>query len=135
MGTDPLSAMTLFVTQMIGLSVAAERVTETIKQWIGPLLSRWSSARYAAAIQTISIGSGIFVTSFSGLNPLNVPHFEAYGWTNPHNWMSWLIGGLLVCGGSAFWNHILDILQAAKVKKEQVVNEAAPGANGTVIAP
>ena len=135
MGTDPLSAMTLFVTQMIGLSVAAERVTDTIKQWISPFLSRWSAHRYAAAIQTISIVSGIFVTSFSGLNPLNVPQFEAFGWRNPHDWMSWLIGGLLVCGGSAFWNHILDILQAAKVQKEQAANAGAAGANGTVIAP
>jgi|GEM_PF-6252061 hypothetical protein len=50
MGTDPLGTLTNFVTQMIGLSVAAERVTETLKQWIGPVPTHRTSARYAALI-------------------------------------------------------------------------------------
>ena len=152
MGTDPLSTMTLFVTQMLGLSVAAERVTETIKQWISPVMKGANSARYAAVIQSIAIASGIFVTALSGLNPLNVPGFKAFVWSNTANWMSWLVGGLLVCGGSAFWNHILDILQAAKVQREQMANtmvasasivsssavtvmSATPNLNGPAIAP
>jgi hypothetical protein len=152
MGTDPLSTMTLFVTQMLGLSVAAERVTETIKQWISPAMKGSTSARYAAVIQTIAIMSGIFVTALSGLNPLNVPGFKAFAWSNSANWMCWLVGGLLVCGGSAFWNHVLDILQAAKVQKEQLANtmvasasivsssavtvmSTTPNLNGPAIAP
>lgn len=124
MGTDPLGALTVFITQMIGLSVAAERVTETVKQWIGPWLSKLSKDRYAALIQTMAMVSGVLVVACSGLNPLNIPQFKAYGWTSPINWLSWLIGGVLVSGGSAFWNHILDILQAVKVRKEQFANLA-----------
>jgi uncharacterized membrane protein YbhN (UPF0104 family) len=124
MGTDPLGALTVFITQMIGLSVAAERVTETVKQWVGPMLARLSTARYAALIQTIAMVSGVLVVACSGLNPLNIPQFKAFGWTTPLDWLSWLLGGVLVSGGSAFWNHILDILQAVKVRKEQVANLA-----------
>lgn len=124
MGTDPLGALTLFITQMVGLSVAAERVTETVKQWIGPWLSKLSKDRYAALIQTMAMVSGVLVVACSGLNPLSIPQFKAYGWASPINWLSWLIGGVLVSGGSAFWNHILDILQAVKVRKEQFANLA-----------
>jgi len=35
-GTNPLDTLTTFVTVMIALSVATERVTETIKQWASP---------------------------------------------------------------------------------------------------
>lgn len=132
MNTDPLGTLTLFVTQMIGLSVAAERVTETAKQWIGPLTSQMTPARYAALIQTLAIASGIFVTAMSGLNPLNVPGFQAFAWGNHANWMSWGMGGLLVSGGSAVWNHVLDILKAAKIQREQVANEEAGGAEPAI---
>jgi hypothetical protein len=132
MNTDPLGTLTLFVTQMIGLSVAAERVTETAKQWIGLLTSQMTPARYAALIQTLAIASGIFVTAMSGLNPLNVPGFQAFAWGNHANWMSWSMGGLLVSGGSAVWNHVLDILKAAKIQREQVANEDAGGAEPAI---
>jgi hypothetical protein len=131
MGTDPLGALTVFVTQMIGLSVASERVTETIKQWVSPALSRLSPARNAALVQTLAMISGMAVVALSGLNPLTVPKFEAFSWTKPADWLSWLIGGVLVSGGSAFWNHILDILQATKVRKEQIANLAAAAATTT----
>lgn len=135
MGTDPLGVLTLFVTQMIALSVAAERVTETVKQWICPYMTHWTPARYAAAIQTIAIASGVAVTCFSGLNPLNMPKVQAFAWSNPPNWLSWLIGGLLVSGGSAFWNHLLDMLKAAKVQKEELVSTTTTVASAQLTAP
>jgi hypothetical protein len=137
MGNDPLGALTLFVTQMIGLSVASERVTETIKQWVAPALNSLSPARNAALVQTVAMISGFAVVALSGLNPMSMPNFQAYAWANPADWLSWLIGGVLVSGGSAFWNHILDILQATKVRKEQVANIAATvdaGANAALLA-
>jgi hypothetical protein len=126
MGTDPASALTLFFTQMVGLSVASERVTETVKQWLGPTLANWSAARYSGAIQTIAIVSGMLVTALSGLNPLNIPLAKPFDWFNKADWLSWLISGILVSGGSAFWNHLLDILQAAKVQKEKLANSPVP---------
>jgi hypothetical protein len=126
MGTDPASALTLFFTQMVGLSVASERVTETVKQWLGPTLANWSAARYSGAIQTIAIVSGMLVTALSGLNPLNIPFAKPFDWFNKADWLSWVISGILVSGGSAFWNHLLDILQAAKVQKEKLANSPVP---------
>ena len=126
MGTDPASALTLFFTQMVGLSVASERVTETVKQWLGPTLANWSAARYSGAIQTIAIVSGMLVTALSGLNPLNIPLAKPFDWFNKADWLSWVISGILVSGGSAFWNHLLDILQAAKVQKEKLANSPVP---------
>ena len=126
MGTDPASALTLFFTQMVGLSVASERVTETVKQWLGPTLANWSAARYSGAIQTIAIVSGMLVTALSGLNPLNIPLAKPFDWFNKADWLSWVISGILVSGGSAFWNHLLDILQAAIVQKEKLANSPVP---------
>ena len=125
---DPLSAMSNFALAMLGLSVATERVTETVKQWICPVMnpSGAGADRYAAVIQTIAILAGVLVTACSGLNPLNMPSFVPYAWNNPADWLCWGISGVLVSGGSAVWNHVLDILRAAKVQKEMQVNSETP---------
>jgi len=120
---------------MIGLSVATVRVTETIKQWIGPALSdHLGIARYAGAVQTIAILSGILVTALSGLNPINIPLYKPFDWGNKADWLAWAVTGVLVSGGSAVWNHLLDILQATKVQKEQVANSTASAADSPAIA-
>ena len=133
MGNDPFNAWTIFLTQMIGLSVATERVTETIKQWLGPVLTaRLGTARYSGAVQTIAIFSGILVTALSGLNPINIPQYKPFDWGNKTDWLAWAVTGILVSGGSAFWNHLLDTLQATKVQKQQAVNNAAAAGSGPV---
>ena len=43
-GTNPSEVLTAFVTTMVGLSVATERVTQMIKQWI----AKWITASPAA---------------------------------------------------------------------------------------
>lgn len=119
---SPLDALTAFVTVMIAMSMAAERLTETIKQWASHFFAKMTAAGATGAIQFLAILSGIFVTALSGQNPINVPGFTAYDWRKIQDWLSWVLTGILVSGGSAFWNHILDILKAAKVQKEQAVN-------------
>ena len=123
-------AITTFLLSMVGLSVATERVTETIKQWLGSALDSKSNAHYAAIIQTIAIVAGIIVTALSGLNPLPVQNsgFEPFKFSNHHNWLIWCMTGVLVSGGSAFWNHLLDILQATKLQKEAAAPAPAPAA-------
>lgn len=113
----PSEVLTTFLTAMIGLSVATERVTDTIKQWI------WGNgtpnpATRPGGVPFIAILSGIFVSALSGLNPLNVSGFRAYDWRSGITWSVCVMTGILASGGSAFWNHLLDILQAAKVQKE-----------------
>lgn len=132
--SDPLSTATMFATAMVAMSVAAERVTETVKQWICPSLNP-SGARNAAIVQTIAVGSGIFVAALSGTNPLKVPNFVAYQWGNHVDWMVWILTGFLVSGGSAVWNHLLDILQAAKVQKELTVYGSSESAPASAMQP
>ncbi len=117
--TSPSQVLTTFVTAMVGLSVATERVTDTIKQWIwGDGTPNPKTA--PGWVQFIAILSGIFVSALSGLNPLNVAGFNAYAWNKPNTWAVCIVSGILASGGSAFWNHLLDILQAAKVQKENL---------------
>jgi len=108
---------------MVGLSVATERATQALKQAIP---SKLTVPGWAIHLCSFLIGTG--VVGFSGLNPLNI-HGLTSGpdvLTNPQNWLSWVLSGLLVSGGSAFWNHALDIVQATKVQKEQAVNATLP---------
>ena len=128
---SPMNALTAFATAMVALSVAAERVTETVKQWANPLLGKLSAAGSSAATQCLAVASGIFVSALSGQNPIGVPGFAAYQWASHRDWASWVLSGILVAGGSAFWNHLLDILKAAKVQKEAAAN-AALGANAKI---
>ena len=130
MASDPLNAWTMFLTQMIGLSVATERVTETAKQWLGSSApTSLGPNRYAALVQTFAIGGGILVVALSGLNPIGMPDFKAFDWWNHADWLCWIVTGVLASGGSAFWNHLLDILQAAKVQKETLASNAVAAAN------
>ena len=123
---SPADAWNTFLLCMLALSIATERVTEMIKQWLGPTIGRFlSPARYAAAVQLIAIASGVFVSALSGRNPIGVPGFEAYQWGKTENWLAWVVTGILVSGGSAIWNHLLDILQAAKATKELAVQAAS----------
>ncbi len=125
--TSPSQVLTTFVTAMVGLSVATERVTDTIKQWIwGDGTPNPQTA--PGWVQFIAILSGIFVSALSGMNPLNVTDFHAWKWNEPATWAVCVVSGILASGGSAFWNHLLDILQAAKVQKENLAYGTGPGA-------
>jgi hypothetical protein len=127
--TDIAGAWTNFLTQMIGLSVATERVTETAKQWIGSTpTSLQEAARKSGIVQLMAIASGILVVGVSGLNPISIPNFVPYSLRTPATWGCWFVTGFLVSGGSAFWNHLLDILKATKVEKEQAADAAAQAA-------
>jgi hypothetical protein len=122
---DIAGVWTNFLTQMIALSVATERVTETIKQWIAATPENVQQAsKRSGVVQLLAIASGILVVGLSGLNPIGIPNYVPYSFSK-ESWMCWLVTGLLVSGGSAFWNHLLDILKATKIEKEQAANAAA----------
>src|ERR1700733_7578991 len=118
---DPSAVLTSFVTTMVGLSVATERVTPMIKHWI----AKWKAVP-PAAIHVFSFLVGIGVVMLSGQDPIGIQGFHKYGFGYWQSWVSWILSGLLVSGGSAFWNHPLDLVQAAKVQKETAVNATLP---------
>ena len=99
---DIASVWTNFLTQMVGLSVATERVTETIKQWVNSSPATiQQAARRSGLVQLIAIGSGVLVVGISGLNPMNIPGFIPFSFSK-ESWMSWLVTDLLVSGGVGF---------------------------------
>lgn len=122
----PLDNLTTFVTVMIALSVATERVTETIKQWASPLLVRMGEVGATGTIQFLAVLSGMFVSALSGQNPINIHGVAPFDWKTPQGWLSCVLTGILASGGSATWNHLLDILKAAKVQKEATANALLP---------
>jgi hypothetical protein len=123
------ATLTTFAMQMLGLSIAAERVTETIKQSISGLTSKLSQPLQSALTQTIAIFSAMFVVALSHADPLGIAKGCA-GWLHCRQGYECIaFTGILASGGSAVWNNILDILTAAKVNKEQSTNAALANAN------
>ena len=120
--TDMYTTLQNFLLSMVGLSVACERVTETIKEWLCPTQQNQANAPSLkrSTVQVIAIFSGMLVTALSTLDPLGITHKDPFSWTDPRQYMNWLVTGILVSGGSAFWNHLLDILQATKAQKEKI---------------
>jgi hypothetical protein len=116
------AALTVFVTQMLGLSIAAERVTETIKQAISSITSKLSPPLQSALTQTIAIFSAMFVVALSHADPLNVTKGSADWLHSVRGWECIVFTGILASGGSAVWNHLLDILKATKVNSEQAAD-------------
>jgi hypothetical protein len=62
-----------------------------------------------AALGNIDVLQGI-----SGNNTIPLT-----GSPNLHRWTSCVTAGLMASAGSAFWNHVLDFVKAAKVQREQ----------------
>jgi hypothetical protein len=129
--TDLFTPIQGFLLAMVGLSVATERVTETLKEIICPTTKDQANApsMSRALVQIIAIFSGMLVTALSTLDPIGITHKAAFSWSDPKVYLNWLVTGILVSGGSAFWNHLLDILQATKVTKEATAARATATAN------
>jgi len=56
------AALTIFVTQMLGLSIAAERVTETIKQWLKSKASAPTAVAPAATVPAVPVAAVVPAT-------------------------------------------------------------------------
>ena len=135
---DISGGLTAFFTIMVGLSVASERVTETLKQALCGLTGKFTPSGQAAFSQTLAILSGIAVVGISHVDPLHIVNNWGY-WGQGHvphfgRWVSILSTGLLASGGSAFWNHLLDILKATKVNMEQTADNKLAAAGKPPIA-
>jgi hypothetical protein len=120
--------------EMAALSVAVERVVEIVKQMCGtwplvgllftPQTSKGRENVRCACIYLLSGTIGGVVAANTSIGAQLLPGANRY--------FADVISGALASGGSAFWNHALDLLQAAKVAKEQsaaalvAANIAAP---------
>jgi hypothetical protein len=123
-----LTPLTSLVTLLLGVSIAVERVTEILKGLIPPLATQRQdlTAEYirCAIMHVIALAAGAFV-AYAG----HIDLFQKLTGTPSSNLtMGYAVCGLLSAGGSAFWNHILDILKAAKISSESKAGKDAQGA-------
>jgi len=108
-----------FVTLMAALSLAVERTVETIKGFV-PFLNEpitnnpRKEAQRGALVRLLAATVGAFAAA--GIQSQVSATAPVLSFSNI-GVLSYVILGLLTSGGSAFWNHILDLLQAIKQKQ------------------
>lgn len=118
-----LTPLTSFFTLMVAISMSVERVVEIIKGIVPALSKTWTGdkeyLRYAI-LQILSTvtGAGVAYAAQSQIaSQVQMLDFK------DHAYIGYAVIGLMASGGSAMWNHALDIVQAAKIK--QVAGSAA----------
>jgi len=129
-----MDKLSVLVATILAVSIASERIVEILK---GLLPSWWpfaprtgnAEAQRCAGIHILAGLCGAFVAWASGIDVftlLGVSHGPTGG--AAFHVLGYAVVGLLASGGSAFWNHVLDILQASKVQQEQQATAAVANA-------
>ena len=131
--TEIFGPLTSLVTLFVTLSVAVERVIEILKGIVPVLVTprptERGEYRRGAVMHMLSAAIGGFI-SWGG-------HIDLFKRVtgDPSGGASlvivYVILGFLASGGSAFWNHILDIVKASKIKNETAANQATKTAGFT----
>lgn len=116
---------------MVAVSMAVERVVEIIKGIVPPLSKTWTGDKEYwrfAILQILSTVTGAIV-AYAAQSQIagQVPMLDF----KDHVYIGCVVIGLMASGGSAMWNHALDIVQAAKIK--QVAASAAAQAASPVV--
>ncbi len=137
---DKLSAL---VATILAVSIASERIVEILKglfpgSWLFAPRTGNPEARRCAGIHILAGLCGAFVAWASGIDVLTlvgISHSPTGGAAS--HVLGYAVVGLLASGGSAFWNHVLDILQASKVQQDQqaIAAVASAGSQGQTPAP
>jgi hypothetical protein len=118
--------LSVFLVAMVALSVSVERVVELIKGLV-PWLESSPSRTRPIALQLLAtvVGWGTAM----GLGPQHVLWFLGENPDARTRTAAAALLGLLANGGSAFWNHLLDIVSAIKKAKEQARADDLPEAD------
>jgi hypothetical protein len=116
-------SLSMVVAHQVALSVGLERVIEILKgvwpYWpFVPARSKEASVtaeRFRCAAMILL--SSAIGTTFCWAIRLNLLH-------TAHVRSGYIAAGLVASAGAAFWNHILDMMRAAKVDKESTTQAA-----------
>jgi hypothetical protein len=125
-----MTTLSSFIVIMLAISLSAERIVEILKGWMS---DRWLFRSQADPVQEARRCSWIHCLSgVCGGITAAVSHIDLFRiigsrWGDhahgPMHTVYWIsscsMAGALSSGGSAFWNHALDILRASKVRQEQ----------------
>ena len=116
-----MADLTQFVTLLAAMSVAVERAVEVIKGFITPVLNKMSDNTRSAVLQVIAVVCGAIAAYMAKSQLVG----DAIAGKIVNAQFGYVLIGLLTAGGSAFWNHVLDMIGALKSQKEQLVKAAA----------
>ena len=129
-----MDKLSVLVAAILAVSIASERIVEILKGlfpgwWPFAPRTGNTEARRCAGIHILAGLCGAFVAWASGIDVLtlvDISHSPTRG--AAFHALGYAVVGLLASGGSAFWNQVLDILQASKVQQEQQAIAAVGGA-------
>lgn len=112
------TSLTTLLTSLVALSMAVERIIELLKGIVPKLITHawpgdWEYVR-CALLRALSAIAGYIIAREGDMHFLNLS-----------GQFGWLLFGALSSGGSAFWNHLLDIVKAGKIKDEAEAKKAA----------
>lgn len=118
----PVTQIASVVALALVLSVAVERVIEILKGLIPALATPQINPKLenfrGAVIHLLAVAIGTLAARGGGIDLFQ----KITGVASNNNHIRWICGyvlcGLIAAGGSAFWNHILDILRSSKIKSE-----------------
>jgi hypothetical protein len=124
--------LSTFFTLMAAMSIAAERVVEILKGIFPSLATTDTDAnkerRRHMMLQVVAALAGIAVAATtrtqlnSALGNILQPDSNIWSLSNMGSMaMKYSIIGVMVSGGSAMWNHALDIVGALKTGQEKKV--------------
>ena len=115
-----MADLTQFVTLLAAMSVAVERAVEVVKGFITPVLNKMSDHTRGAVLQVIAVVCGAIAAYMAKSQLVG----DAIAGKIVNAQFGYVLIGLLTAGGSAFWNHVLDMIGALKSQKEQLVKAA-----------
>ncbi len=127
-----MDKLSTFFTLMAAMSIAAERVVEILKGVFPSLAVAATDAskerRRHMTLQLMAAVSGIAVAAATRTQLNNVlgnilqPDSDIWSLSNMGSMgLKYCIIGVMVSGGSAMWNHALDIVGALKTGQEKKV--------------
>ncbi len=124
-----LTDITKLVTLLAAMSVSVERIVEILKGFI-PYLNKQldpgsAENRRRALLHVIA---ALFGALIAYLGHAQISSIAAAKPLMDLQWLGYIIIGLLTAGGSAFWNHVLDIIGALKTQQENAAKTTAPAA-------
>ncbi len=124
-----MDKLTSLLGFLAALSLATERITETIKGF--PILSRWLAVEKAsgstaeefrkASIHVLAIAIGTILAGLTQ-DQLSIAmgiHYSGF-------W-SYLLFGAMASGGSGMWNSVLDILREVNRQKQVLTEQLKAG--------
>jgi hypothetical protein len=114
-----VTVLSAFLAKIAAVSVAAERIVESLKGWFPNtylFATKTDPASEMRRSAWIHVLAGVAGAAVAVVGKVNI--FGELGVDTPL-WASYLGAGLLASGGSAMWNHALDLLKAAKINKQQ----------------